>query len=74
MIGAALSIAAAGAKVAAEIAEKSKNGQLLDAGEAKANADNWKAVNEQLAAFKRAADAIDDPAVRKLLRDDYTTD
>lgn len=74
MIGSILALAGGGVKLATVIAEKSKNKQLLDAGEAKANADNWKAVNEQLMAFKQAADAIDDPAVRELMRDKYTTD
>ncbi len=75
MIGKIFTAVGAGLKLASEIAEKSKNRQLLDAGEAQANADNWKALNATIQEFKTAADAIESDAdLRKLLRDEYTTD
>lgn len=62
-------------KVAEAIAERSKNGQLIDAGEAKAHADSLKAIHEQLAIFQRVADRIDaDPDFARRVRDHFEDD
>lgn len=66
MIGPVLSLAAAGAKAAAAIAEKAKNGQLIEAGEAKYAAEQAERLYAELNKIKEARDTIDtDPAYAK---------
>lgn len=62
-------------KVAEAIAERAKNGQLIDAGEARAHAANLKAIHDQLAVFKRVADRIDtDPDFARRVRAEFEDD
>lgn len=62
-------------EIAKVFAEKAKNQQQIDAGEAQAHVANLEAVNDQLATFKAAADRIDtDPAFRDSVRDYFTDD
>ena len=75
MIGGALSIAAAGAKLAAELAEKSKNGQLIDAGKAAGLSDMLAQLNLRLQEFEDAANRVDrDGSFARRVLDQYTID
>ena len=71
--GGVISVISSAAKTAEIFAEKSQQGQLLDAGEARAHAENLKALNEQLHKFKEAADRVDsDPEYAQRVLDNAT--
>ena len=71
--GGIISAVGAAAKTAEKIAERAQQGQLIDAGEARAHATSLKAVHERLSQFKQAADRVDtDPEFAQRVLDDAT--
>jgi hypothetical protein len=71
--GGIVSAVGAAAKTAEAIAEKSQQGQLIDAGEARGLATNLQAIHEQLQKFKAVADLVDsDPEYAQRVLDTYT--
>ena len=75
MIGGIMTAAGAGLELANTIAEKSKNQQLIDAGEAQALVEIMGGINEKLQSFQRAAVAADtDPEFAKRVSAFFTED
>jgi len=75
VIGEILGIIGGGLKLAEHLAAKARDAQLISAGEAEANAANWKLAYETLERVKKIDDWLErNPAAARSLRDHFTSD